>query len=835
VAETKHIPLHQINGNNKATNGSTIENEMKRIKGIVLFALLCITTMSHAQQITQNIRGRVIDALTHEPIESATIMVQGEDIKGCVTDSTGRFSICCIPVGRHSLVCRFVGYDPVEINDVLVTSAKEATVNIEMHESVSTLKGVVVRSAIIKDKTLNRWVTTGGRMFSVEEASRYAGGFDDPARLATAFAGVASGGATNGISIHGNAPHLLSWRLEDVEVPNPNHFSDISILGGGIFSSLSAMCIGNSDFLTSAFPAEYGNAISGVFDMKMKNGNDEKYEHTVQVGVGGIDLASEGPISKKTGSSYLVNYRYSMTGLANKLNMIDMQGQTMDYQDLNFKINLPTAHAGTFSIFGTGLIDKFHNQRAPADWVAKEDGRYTFSTQYMGAMGIGHTLPLKKGQLRTSLGFTYSRDEIGNDIYIIPDNFDYKCKDASVLDNVARSPYFDGTRSYTNISLRSVYSHRFSKTWNAQFGASYTEMLFDVNMKEAYVMHEPMHTICSADGNTGLFNAFTTHSLNLGSATTLNLGLNAQHLLLNGATVIEPRAGVKVQTSKSTSFALAYGLHSRAEKTDIYFTRELTNPRETGDWHTVPTLSDKLVNKDLGFTKSHHLMLTFAWKMAEYWNLKVEPYYQHLFNVPVEEGKAYSVLNRQEFYVDKALVNNGLGRNYGVDVTVERYLNNGWYGMANASIFSSRYKGGDGKWRHTLFDRAYIINVLGGKEWMLGRSHNNMLSVNVKLTLQGGDRYSPVDRENTLEHPDHLVQYNEEEAFSKQRDPMFIMHYTVSYRMNRKKVTHEFSIKHINCTGTKSFYGFKYNEREDKFDLQTFNLSIPFISYKCEF
>lgn len=808
---------------------------MRRPKIIVALATLCLTTVCQAQQITQNIRGQVIDALTHEPIEAATIQVAGEDVKGCVTDSVGRFSLCCVPVGRHSIVCRFVGYDPVEINDLLVTSAKEATVNIEMHESVSTLKGVVVRSSIIKDKTLNRWVTTGGRMFSVEEASRYAGGFDDPARLATSFAGVASGGATNGISIHGNAPHLLAWKLEDVEVPNPNHFSDVSVLGGGIFSSLSAMCIGNSDFLTSAFPAEYGNAISGVFDMKMRNGNDENHEHTIQVGVGGVDLASEGPISRKNGSSYLVNYRYSMTGLANKFNMIDMQGQVMDYQDLNFKINMPTAHSGTFTLFGTGFIDKFHNQQAPADWVSREDERYSYTEQYMGATGLSHTLPFAKRQLKSTLGFTYSFDRMGVDAYLLPEGFDYNATNKDVLDDITRTPYFNGKRSYTNLSFRSVYSHRFSNKWNAQFGASYTQMFYDVDLNEAYVKHEPMHNICTGDGNTGLVNAFSTHSFNIGSCTTLNLGLNAQHLVLNGSTVIEPRAGVKFQTSRKTSLALAYGLHSRAEKTDIYFTRELPNPKETGDWHTVPVKSDNLVNKELGFTKSHHLMLTYAWKMSEYWNLKVEPYFQYLFNVPVEDGKPYSVLNRQEFYLDKALVNKGLGRNYGVDITLERYLNNGWYGMLNGSFFSSRYKGGDGKWRHTLFDRGYIVNVLGGKEWMLGRNHNNMLSVNVKMTFQGGDRYSPVDREKTLAQPDLVTQYDEANSFSMQRDPMFIMHYTISYRMNRQGKTHEFSIKHINCTGTKSFYGFEYDYKHDTFEAQTFNLSLPFVAYKIEF
>lgn len=803
------------------------------VKRIVFLIIASIGfACSTSAQITQTIRGVVTDAVTREPLPFATVQVADMKDRICITDSLGKFQIKNVTVGRHSVRCQYVGFQTVDLNDVLVTSAKETTIDVRLHEDQTTLADVIVRPNLAKEKTLNKMILTGGRMFSIEEASRYAGGFDDPARLATAFAGVASGGATNGISIHGNAPHLLSWRLEDIEIPNPNHFSDISVLGGGIFSSLSAMCIGNSDFLTSAFPAEYGNAVSGVFDMKMRNGNDRKYEHTFQVGVGGIDVASEGPLSKKSGASYLVNYRYSMTGLANKLKMIDMQGQVMDYQDLNFKFNMPTKKAGTFTVWGTGLIDHFHNETAPKDWESKDDEHYGWSNQWMGAMGVGHLLPMKHGQLKSSIGVTYSKDDLGTDTYNLPDDFDYTAENT---DGLTRSPYFIGKRSYTNITARSTYTHRYSNRWLGQYGGSVTTMLFNVDMSEAYLAKQALHSICKNDGSTGLLSAFTTHSFSLDSKTTLNAGLNIQHLHLNGATTIEPRVSLSRKLGNDMTLALAYGLHSRAEKTDIYFTRKLSNPNETGNWDEVNMGSDELINKDLGFTKSHHLMATLGWKLADHWNLKVEPYYQILFNVPVEEGKAYSVLNRQEFYLDKALVNKGKGRNYGVDITLERYMHNGWYGMANGSFFSSKYKGGDGKWRHTLFDRNYIINVLGGKEWMLGSNRNNMLSVNVKATFQGGDRYSPIDVEKTLSHPDYKVFYLEDESFSLQHDPMVIVHYTVSYRINKKGVTHEFSIKHINCTGTKSYYGHEYNYHTKEFTAQTFNLSLPNISYKIEF
>lgn len=294
----------------------------------------------------QTIRGMVVDGDSKYPIPYATVRLSDKEGMGTTTDSLGRFTIPQVPVGRHTVEAAFMGYEPGIFREILVTSAKEVYLEIPLKESVNELSEVVVRARTNKEEAMNKMATTGARMLSVEEASRYAGGFDDPARLVSAFAGVAPSVSSNGISIHGNAPHLLQWRLEDVEIPNPNHFADIATLGGGILSSLSSQVLGNSDFFTGAFPAEYGNAVSGVFDMKLRNGNNQKNENTIQVGIMGIDVASEGPLSKKHKASYIFNYRYSTTGLLN------LDGGTMDYQDLNFKLNFPTKMAGIFSVWG---------------------------------------------------------------------------------------------------------------------------------------------------------------------------------------------------------------------------------------------------------------------------------------------------------------------------------------------------------------------------------------------------------------------------------------------------------------------------------------------------
>ena len=286
-------------------------------KWSVFFVLLCLSVNVIGQKnnkiLTQVVRGFVVDAASGYPVAYATVNLVDKPEIGSVTDSLGRFVIKNVPIGRHNIQASFVGYEPTIFREILVTSSKEVSLNIPLKESIKELDEVMVRPQLNKEQPLNKMVTTGARMFSVEEASRYAGGMDDPARLASSFAGISPSMSTNGISIHGNAPHLLQWKLEDVEIPNPNHFADLSILGGGILSGLSNHVLGNSDFFTGAFPAEYDNAVSGVFDMKLRNGNNRKIENTFQLGLLGIDFASEGPLTRRHNSSYIFNYRYSTT------------------------------------------------------------------------------------------------------------------------------------------------------------------------------------------------------------------------------------------------------------------------------------------------------------------------------------------------------------------------------------------------------------------------------------------------------------------------------------------------------------------------------------------
>nr|WP_255469459.1 carboxypeptidase-like regulatory domain-containing protein [Butyricimonas hominis] len=759
--------------------------------------------------LMRSIRGTVVDAASGYPIAYASVALLGRPGTGAITDSSGHFIIKNVPVGRHDIQASFVGYESAIFKEILVTSSKEVFLNIPLKEAIRELDEVTVRPSLNKEQPLNKMATTGARMLSVEEASRYAGGMDDPARLVSSFAGVSPAMSTNGISIHGNAPHLLQWRLEDVEIPNPNHFADLSILGGGILSGLSSHVLGNSDFFSGAFPAEFSNAVSGVFDMKLRNGNNRRVENTIQIGLLGMDFASEGPLTKKHNSSYIFNYRYSTTGILEKAGIVDFGG-ILDYQDLNFKFNIPTRKAGTFSVWGTGLLDKSESEfeKNPEEWEYLGEQMESETSQYMVAGGISHSYFFNDNtRLKTIVAATYFRHKGFVDFY----DFDLN-----------KYPNLDLVRNNTNLIFSAILNRKFSAKFTNKTGFTFTKMYYDMEMNLCPYTMQPLELISKGDGNTNLISGYTSSSIGLSDRVTLSVGLNAQVLTLNNHWTVEPRAGIKWQATPKASFALAYGLHSRMEKMDVYFVRT----RSTG---TEP------VNKDLDFSKAHHVMLSYGCRLSDNLNLKIEPYFQHLFDIPVIADSSYSVLNRVDFYVEEALKNKGKGRNFGVDVTLERYLNDGVYYMISGSLFSSKYKGGDGKWRNTKYNRQFIINCLSGKEWMLGQDKQNILGINLKMTMQGGDRYSPVDRVATLDDPDKVVQHDETKAFTKQFSPMFIVNYTISYKINKKKVSHEFALKGLNATGCKEYYGHEYNFNTGEIKPLRSATALPNISYKLEF
>ena len=761
---------------------------------------------------TQTIRGQVCDVASGEPMIGVSISVENGTTMSTVSDANGNFVINNVPVGRHSVRATYIGYEPVLLKEQLVTSGKELVLNLKMTESISELSEVVVKPRVNKQVPLNEMAQVGARMFSVEEATRYAGGMADPARTASMFAGVATGGATNGISIHGNSPQMLQWRVEGVEVNNPNHFAEITEAGGGVFTSLNGTVLTNSDFMTGAMPAEYGNALSGAFDMKMRVGNNARHEHAVQVGTLGVDFASEGPLGKNSKASYLVNYRYSFLEIAKKLHAINMENETLDYQDLSFKFNFPTSHAGTFAVWFTGLLDNYESKAPdPSEWETLWDSNDSWSRQRSWAGGVTHTYRFRSGGMLTSnVAYTGSYQKLGVDDY---------------SEQMQKMPDMSGRSMSWNVIISTQHKHKFSSRYTMQNGFEHRHMQFNTWLDYIKEVGGPLYRIYESDGNTGLTRLYTNHKIALSSRLSMVAGVNLMWFNLNNQVLVEPRVSFQYKTSPSSTLSVAYALNSRKEATDTYFV-------------TIDHSSDAqpMFNEDLGLTRSHHISASFAQRLGENAMLKIEPYWQWLFDVPVEQGTAYSVINHNLFYQDRALVNEGAGRNYGIDFTLERYLKDGLYGMLTATLFKSEYRDAQGEWHHSRHDRGWITNILGGKEWMVGKNRKNVFGLNGRLTLMGGDRYTPMVAGTTYEEvakrPDRAVPQDGSDPFCDQLDMNVGYAFSVKYTINKRNKAHHFILEYLQM---RSFHGQTFDIRTHELVNKYTSLTFPNIAYRIEF
>lgn len=768
---------------------------------VLIVVLALFSYCAQAQKPSQSIKGVVLDHASNQPIPFARVVIKSINVV-VDADSMGNFLLQNIPVGYHNLIISAISYEPFVMNEILVTSAKQVQLTILLKERTTSLSLITIRPKVNKQRALNPTASVSTKMLSVEEAAKYAGGFDDPARLVSTFAGVSSNVGNNGISVRGNNPKSLQWKFEGIEISNPNHFADNAVFGGGVLSALSSHNLANSDFFSGAFPAEYSNSLSGVFDMAIRNGNNGRKEHTIQIGLTGLDYAEEGPFKKGGTATYLYNYRYSTLSLIRPL-LPEDGGKGVKYQDLSFKLNFPTKKAGTFSLWGIGLKD-FTGLDAKTDtlqWNTITDRQTQDIGFFMATLGMSHKYFIdEKTYVKSILATTTN-------------SVDFTIQ--NLQKNGSFTPESNVKNSSTNFILSSFMNKKFSPKHINRTGIVATNMGFNL------LLNKNSKNIVDEKGNSFLTTIFTNSTFNLFDKLTVNVGLNAQLFTLNKHYTIEPRVGLRYQFTNIQSINFGYGLHSRLEKLNYYFAKNIQYGNTT-------------VNKNIDFTKAHHFVLGYDLNISQNLHLKVELYYQHLFNVPVMKDSSFSFINlTNDWFFNSKLENTGVGRNYGIDLSLDKYLTKGFYYSFTSSIFNSEYQGGDKIWRSTRFNRNYTFNFLTGKEWTFGKNKHKTFGVNVRLSYQGGDRYSPVNPAQSTLNQD--VVFDETKAFSQQLSPSLTTHFTLMYRVNKRKTTRELALKVLNAGRYNEFYDFQYNYKAQSVEEHREAIIIPNLSYKIEF
>jgi len=776
---------------------------------IFLAGLLAAGFPAISQTPVQVVRGRVVDAGSKTGLPGANVVIAGTDpVVGGTTDAEGNFRIGNVPVGRHTVQITYMGYKPVVIPELLVSSGKEPFISAELEEMVITAREVVITADVDKDKPVNSMAMISARSFNVEESRRYAGSADDPMRAVSNFAGVASSADVNSneIVIRGNSPKGLLWRMDGIDIPNPNHFAYVGASGGGM-TMLSSQVLNNSDFYTAAFPAQYGNALSGVFDMRFRTGNNTRHEFALQAGIQGLDLSAEGPFSRKGRSSYLFNYRYSILAF---LQLIDpsMKNKIPQYQDLSFKINLPTKKAGTFSLVGIGGISRSSGTAIEdtTQWKTLDDRSESMLNNNMGAVGLIHQIALnRRSMLRTWLSATYS------DI---------------------RSNYYFMTPSYTLDPRSEVFYRMFrlggGVAANLKFGprhtnrtgATYTNMFYDINIKNKNILTGVFGTVDEGSGNTDFVQAFSESKIDITPDLTATAGLHFQYFLLNRHYAVEPRVALRWQAFQKHAFSIGYGKHAQIEDVGVYLAEQPVTP----EYHVQP-------NRNLDFSRAHHFVAGYDYLIRSDLRFKAEVYYQHLYSIPVMPGSYYSLINSDGGYSNDSLVNDGTGRNAGIDLTFEKFLTRQYYFLVTVSLFDSKYKGGDGVERNTRYNSNYVFNVLGGKEWTIRKK--NILGLNLKASYTGGQYYVPIDLEQSK--ISHYRVLDVSRAYAERLPDFFYLDLTLTYRTNHKKFSGIWALQVKNILNQKPPVGYVYNDFNQSIEPVTGMGIIPFISYKIEF
>ncbi|MGZ5283172.1 MAG: TonB-dependent receptor [Bacteroidia bacterium] len=783
-----------------------------KLKTLLVFILFLFSVnRSIGQALTQTIRGTVVDKQSQSPLFGANIIILNtEPLKGTKTDENGKFRLEGSPIGRQQVKVSYIGYREAVLQ-VLVTTGKELVLTIELEEAIVTKNEVVIVAQKDKSQSNNKMSTVSARSFDVEESNRYAGSRNDVSKMVGNYAGVTGGNdIRNDIIIRGNSPNGLLWRLEGVDIPNPNHFAAMGTTGGPI-GMLNNNVLSNSDFMTGAFTADYGNALSGVFDLRMRNGNNEKYEYTGQIGLNGLELGAEGPISKKTGASFLGYYRFSTLKFLQQLGMEFGTGTGVPkYQDATFKINVPVKK-GIISLFGVGGLSKISllNSESEEKNIYADNSYDVVFGSTMGIAGLSYTRFINTN--------TYAKLTLSG-------SYEQNSNTVDSLDvNNDPHPFLRDQADRNKYAANFYISNKLSARLSAKSGIMVDVLGYNLINERFNPIENTFRTRISSDGSSFFTRAYTQWSYKITPDLSFNPGVNFLHFALNDKYAVEPRAGVSWDFSRNQRLSFGYGIHNKLQELPVYFVETQVGNQAV------------LTNKNLDFTQAQHFVLGYDLKINENMRLKTETYYQYLTRVPVQMRPNYfSMINAGSDFVlplVDSLENKGTGENYGIELTLEKFFSNTYYFLVTTSLFESKYKGSDGIKRNSAFNINYVVNTLFGKEWKL--SESSVLALDFKFTIAGGKPYIPIDTAASRIYKRTVFDLSN--PFGQQFKEYIKPDIKLTFRMNSKKFSQEFAVSVENFTNQRNILSQQYNDKGGNV-VTNYQLGIfPIALYKINF
>ncbi len=500
----------------------------------------------------------------------------------------------------------------------------------------------------------------------------------------------------------------------------------------------------------------------------MRSGNNYKREYWSQMGYNGLEFGTEGPIIKGKKASYLFAYRYSFVDL---LDLLGANVETTKYQDLNLKLNFPlnNSRLSIYGIGGKSYIEMFDSNDERKDWTYGGWGEDLSNGSDLGVLAAvyQHFLSNKtRVKIRLSTLGTKLTTRVDTFSLWNPEPHIWAGEKTTEIKYTAATQMNSKLNNRNNLSLGlQINKYRVSYADSSfQSGAYQT----DTDVKKE---------------NLDLLQAFIQLKHKFSENIEAYTGIHSQYLLFNKSISVEPRLALRWDITNKWNINTGYGLHAQMQPKMMYFVQSRA-------------ANGALIysNRDMDFSKSHHFVVGTNYRFNKNHRLKIESYYQHLFDIPVKESKpSYSILNHgAEYFVERedSLVNQGTGTNMGIELTLERFLNNNFYFLITMSLYESTYEGYDGKTRNTAFNGNYAINALCGYELTIKK--NNFLIMGLRGTYSGGRPYTPYNIQESVNQ--HLEVLDYENAYEMRKDDYFRLNLRIGFRRNARKFTMEYGM-----------------------------------------
>ncbi|MFZ1457783.1 MAG: TonB-dependent receptor [Saprospiraceae bacterium] len=777
--------------------------------------ILFIALNVHAQK-TQNINGRVTDKSSKQALIGATVFVEGTTIAS-VTDENGAFLLENIPVGRVNIVCNYLGYEPTIAEGIIISTGRSDFVEIQLNQNSQIIADVLITGTKNAFEAVNPLSVVSSRSFTAEETDRIPAGINDPGRVALSFPGVKQGNDENEntIIVRGNAPIGILWRLEGIDIPNPNHFPLIGSATGGI-TIFSAQLLAKSDFSTGGMAAEYGNALSGAFDVQFRKGNTKSRNHRIKLGIIGLDISTEGPISKGK-SSYLLNYRYSTLSLLNKAGF-NLVGERVvnDFQDFSFNIGFKTINtklSGT--VFGIGGLSL--EQYLPEYDLSKRNPTYFDHREFQDK-------PAKMGTIGTT--WTY----LGSDKYfikgvvaLIGSGIERK-NDTIGLDN-KHFRYHTESFTDTRLSTSLTFNYIPNAQWRIKSGLIFHQIFFDFFRDRLPVgglndinSFEVVAKV-NGSGNTQTLQQYTQASWQASPRLSVNIGYHFLHLFANNSNAVDPRLSAQYSFSSRHKLSLAYGIHSQILPLMSYYFQDQRG---------------QFTNKNLKLLQANHLVGAYHFYTENKMKISLEAYYQTLSNVPVSTNikDKYWLLNQTNGYPLFEVKSNGKGTNMGIDVAVEKLFSNSYYFLATGSYLKSDFTPADGKIYRSRWSAGLTSSFTFGKEVKLGQ--NKTLQIGGRFLLSGGGRYTPYDPVLSQIAGSYIAK--SEAEYAGQLPVYYRLDTRIQYRFNAKKYAGSISLDVQNAINRINASGIGYDAATNTTYIQYRGGGfVPVIAFQVDF